>query len=652
EEDYPVQTEAAEDYPVSYSEGESRSASGAEDYPAYYEDSAEQPVYYEEDEDGYRYYYDENGDYPVVFEEEEKGASDDWDSIIKEVLAPKQRELTEEEKERFERQKKWHGSLLYRLFQKTKPFRMKVKAWLDRNKLHPIKRFVSWCRSIPLSGHDLFFFAVAFSMTLSSHFYATIIAGLGCFAIAICFCTQFFRWKYLKPVLISVGFSFLFALYPMIISFIGGTKLQGSLYWAMSVMKGDSKEEDPDSEITVANPNLKTIEINGVTYYYMLADDEDEEDFLNGLKEQAGMSAEEIEEEQAKLDQQRAEEERLAAQASLSEKLLEKKNALDGVLDEYVMAEEGDFYGIPYHEVFYFLIAACFVLGLLCILRDSYFGRAVSSMALYAAFMLLLFIMKELGLPTIMDEDRARGFFGFVFPLVVGMAGDAAVFLILGFRKLRVLMQVVSGGLLAAGLYIVYDSNALITEPVSVGALQTNGAMTSTTRIINTYPNKHWTIVSANDELQMVSDFGWHTETITFLRGMEDYDATDSEMFIPTDNVFFYIEKVPLDYTVPYDGSGQKVSAAGAEKKLPAGNVKLDIYAGEPRWVVMSHMYYWAQQFMKLFPNEMEVFYEDDEFVCYRVRQDAYALYNFAIDYGYNAKSTAGDHRRRRSERE
>ena len=44
----------------------------------------------------------------------------------------------------------------------------------------------------------------------------------------------------------------------------------------------------------------------------------------------------------------------------------------------------------------------------------------------------------------------------------------------------------------------------------------------------------------------------------------------------------------------------------------------------------MSHMYYWAQAFKKLYPNEMEIYYETDDFVCYKLHQ------NVAIDYGYN----------------
>ena len=61
-------------------------------------------------------------------------------------------------------------------------------------------------------------------------------------------------------------------------------------------------------------------------------------------------------------------------------------------------------------------------------------------------------------------------------------------------------------------------------------------------------------------------------------------------------------------------------------------------YIGDDRYVTMSHMYYWAQKFKELYPNEMETYYETDRFVCYRVKQNGYSLYNFAIDYGFNGE--------------
>ena len=113
----------------------------------------------------------------------------------------------------------------------------------------------------------------------------------------------------------------------------------------------------------------------------------------------------------------------------------------------------------------------------------------------------------------------------------------------------------------------------------------------------------------------------------------------DTKILIPTKNIYFFIEKIPLDYSVSYAGSGQSISKKGAGQALPnAGGIV--VYQGENRWIVMSRMYYWAQAFMKKYPNEMKVYYEDDQFICYRIPQNMYHQYNFAIDYGYNQVET------------
>ncbi len=129
---------------------------------------------------------------------------------------------------------------------------------------------------------------------------------------------------------------------------------------------------------------------------------------------------------------------------------------------------------------------------------------------------------------------------------------------------------------------------------------------------------------------------GYHYETIEFLRNQAELKE-DTGITIPTDTVYFFIEKVPilyLDYLNTIRPE-REISLEGAETPLPQVKGILP-YIGDERWVTMSHMYYWAQAFRELYPNEMEVYYETDDFVCYRIRQDGFSLYNFAIDYGYN----------------
>ena len=50
----------------------------------------------------------------------------------------------------------------------------------------------------------------------------------------------------------------------------------------------------------------------------------------------------------------------------------------------------------------------------------------------------------------------------------------------------------------------------------------------------------------------------------------------------------------------------------------------------------MSKLYYWMQEFERLYPTNVRVYYEDRDFVCYEVTQEPYHLFNFAIDYHFN----------------
>ena len=163
-----------------------------------------------------------------------------------------------------------------------------------------------------------------------------------------------------------------------------------------------------------------------------------------------------------------------------------------------------------------------------------------------------------------------------------------------------------------------------------------NEAILCTTNILNDNKgqNNKWTIVSANDELRMIEKYGRHSETIEFLEDMEHWNIT-KEVTIPTGKVYFYIEKKPLNYANGYGGKIPEVSEEEAAKELPE-NSGINAYNGPDRAVTMSRMYYWAQKFKQLYPNELKVYYENERFVCYYIEQNEYSLYNFAIDYGYN----------------
>ena len=90
-------------------------------------------------------------------------------------------------------------------------------------------------------------FAIGFSLTLTIHFYSTMVAGLFCIGVAAGFCFRFVRWKYFRRIMVTGILSVLISVLPMAAGVAMGKGLQGSLYWGMSVITG-GKDEDADTE--------------------------------------------------------------------------------------------------------------------------------------------------------------------------------------------------------------------------------------------------------------------------------------------------------------------------------------------------------------------------------------------------------------------
>lgn len=428
-------------------------------------------------------------------------------------------------------------------------------------------------------------FAVSVSMTLAVHFYGTIIAGLFCVGIAVGFAFRCFRWRYLWRIALAGMTGLLLAVLPMAAAYATGTPLQYSLNWGMSIIasdgEGDTAEEAPGTAAEGADPDES-------------ADEK-------------------------------------AAPAAKPDFSLRAKAAMRAVLNdiEYYVT-----HGQPAMARFLVgSIGALLLLGVLwMILRKYEYGAVLLSVGVFMAELCLVQSAITLGIPQVVEVSRHAMYFAYGFAAVWSLCADGVLFLLFGERR-----QIDLGGLGALAAVCAAVGVTGIRTPVLLSAYETNGAMICLNNILR--ENKEgdtWTICSANDERWMVYEYGRHYELITFLRDMADMEK-GPVITIPTSTVYFFVEKIPvlyLDYinTVRPE---KAVSLEGAEKPLSAAG-GIQPYIEDERWVTMSHMYCWAQEFRRLYPNEMEVYYESDDFICYRVRQEGYNLYNFAIDYGYN----------------
>ena len=472
-------------------------------------------------------------------------------------------------------------------------------------------------KSISLSTWYLVGFVMSFSLIMTGHFYGTIIAGIFCVAIALAFGRRFFSRNYFGPVIAAFFLGIMIALLPMVISFATGTPLQGSFGWGMKVINGESQEpEEEQNEIQTEVPTGEQSTENQLT-----------EQITGDTANEISISEDTI----ITLDDWVIEK-----YQAISKQVIKYSKLSYASIDETVnrdLVEKGN---QNFFAISLICIGWLFFFAIISLLQKRFdYGATLIASLIYLCFLFFLLGSGRMGLKELMDSNRCRIYLAYSMPILFSFVVDAPVYVIFGaFRKKWVmyLASLCFCCIVGTGIYLYKP----IRTPNLIEGLETNQAVTCLTNIIRDNEDMNWTIVSANDELQMGDDHGRHYETIQFLNDME-YTGFKGVVLIPTQYVYFFIEKKPIDYTVEYDKSGQSISKEGAKRSLPEGDTdQIAMYKGENRWIVMSRMYYWAQMYQKLYSNEMKVYYEDDDFVCYRIEQNEYSLNNFAIDYEYN----------------
>ena len=455
-------------------------------------------------------------------------------------------------------------------------------------------------------------FALAFSLTLAIHFYGTMIAGLCCIGIAAGFCMRFLNKEYFRRIMLTGIISVFLAVLPMGIAFAGGTPLQGSLGWGLSVINGDSSDTEDTSENEAAQKQAM------------------EEMAARLIENTQNSNSESVQTGEIPVITE-------APKYSLADKAREIPEKMKNLREMMVRRIQEFIINSQEQWCAYAVLAGIAVLLLLgvvfIILRRITYGEMLMSAGFCMGILTLLLCAGNFGLPVLMDPARCSIYYVYLLIASMTVLGDGVLYLIFMPRILTIPRNAISFILtvsMAAGMI----HQGLVKTPDFISDYVSNGAYTCLTNIIKENKDETWTIVSANDETQMGLDHGWHYETITFLRKQEHINK-DTKLIIPTEKVYFFIEKIPLNYSVVYSGSGQSISKKGASQSLPNSG-GIGMYQGEGRWILMSRMYYWAQAFMEMYPNEMKVYYESEDFVCYVIPQNMYHQYNFAIDYGYN----------------
>lgn len=533
---------------------------------------------------------------------------------------------------------------------------------------------------------NLLVFALGVGATLAVHFYVTIMAFFSCLAAALVYLWRIGSWKRLWFLAVSVFYGAEAGVLPMLAAYVMGKELQGSLRWGLDAMQGGGGGVSLPAAGGSAPSSASVLEMFGGVLRaggdllwadggFLLAP----ACVLLTALVFAGIlmfRSRRMGKRESHRPERRPGRWIPAAAAAAAAAALWAAASLWGPelggLDRAAASN-------PFRTVFYdvhlrgytelfgekggFWIAVLFVViaAAACAAgaasrfqrggkREK--GRSERGVSgyLYLLAVSELFVClhaaSSLGLPSLIAANRIVGAVQLMVCGMLAVAADLALDWIAGGSR--------PGAVRAAavlGCAAIY-CGAYLTDFHTFAFLwpgRCRAAAEVTQRIVSAYPRHSYTVVSMYEERYQVMDYGRHEELLSFVRGLEQ-----PEYSLPTEYIFLYVEKRPVPAEEPYFASGPswlgrenvraaenfdrqssraEISRQAAEQPIAYLEEAIENYLSqEIRTALNSRAYIWCQDFAGMYPAEVNVYYEDDDFVCYVIRQDTGACFNLSLD--------------------
>ncbi|MBQ5399542.1 MAG: hypothetical protein IIU14_08950 [Ruminococcus sp.] len=496
-------------------------------------------------------------------------------------------------------------------------FRQEPKRRKER--FRPLK-LSSW--RAYFSDRYLFILITTVAVSISAHFYATILAAFACIVVVFVYFRRLFRRGVFIKLVTGGLIALLIAVAPMVGAFAEGYPLEGSLYWAMSVMSGSSDKTDSSHAKSSSNSAFSD-------------------------KDESSYESTEPSENKEKTKQMSSLTEK--AKHFVSRTYLglygEQRGKLLFLVDVAVVG-------------FSFLILLChgiinFIRKRMNKKRARYLFKAPEGyliIALTVAFLFMQYKPRLLGLPSVISGPRVTSSIDFYSMFLYACAFDVLFTLLRPLLKERFLKPL--SVLACGGIYFFTQYFGIFHGFLHFELTRYPVAVELTKEIVENMPSYQYTIISTTDELYQVIEGGFHEEWIDFLEKRRKATYT-----IPTSYLFFFIEKHPIHYVHHNFASGPawlgaekyvelfgitgvryptilhgEVSEEEAKKDLGYG-VKRSETASKlkNRVILESKAYMWYKEFSEMYPNDGEVIYEDDDFMCYCVHQNEFSLFSLGI---------------------
>ncbi len=452
-------------------------------------------------------------------------------------------------------------------------------------------------------NENLLLFMMSLAASLAIHFYSTIMAFLLCVSFAVFALPKILKMERFFPLVVAVICGVLIGITPMVGALASGIPFQGSIGWAVGVMEGDELQDEEPEENKAVQKNTSQ---------------NDNRTFIEKLKGKISI---------------------LYWQGYAT--LYQKERAYWIV-------------GLTGLAVILWIIYQ--VIRMICnfitkkSFREKYFNGYMPIVMASILFM-IVYASPALGIPQLLADSRICTTEQLLILSIIAMPTDM-VFTLLSFFLIDCVLQIFSI-MAAAGICISTVMNGNYHGYLYCELSRYNEAIKVTDSIINKFPEFSYTIVSTTDELYHVNQYGRHEELLTFL---QEIDKDDYKL--PTEYVFVYVEKKPLEYGqshyfrgpewlagekytdlyVDFESRCPEINASEISEKEAQKDIlfyarpSLSYTILESRTILESKAYLWCQNFAKLHPFEVNTYYEDENFVCYYFKQNPYALYDLAIE--------------------
>ena len=488
---------------------------------------------------------------------------------------------------------------------------------------------------------DLFLFMTSLAASLAIHFYVTMMAFFLCAAIAIFGIVKVFKKENFKSLVIAVLAGMIISAAPMVLAYASGIPLQGSLNWGMNVMNGtDTKEGRTQQVQSIVNEN------NAETS----SQNESESQSSESIQQESGVTSS-----QSVTSEEKQQKE--TSDASVQEQESQKKSRK--TIWEYMKMVYKYGYAQLYGDTrARWLLGFTLIAGILSAINwiitairfrklpfELYLGITAASV-----IFMILYAAPFLGLPEIIAGARLCLTEQVLLLSMMALPADEVLFAI-GRRKMACILPYLSV-LGVAAIYAGTNYFGVYHSYLYYELTRYNSVVNLTNRIASEYPKQRYTIISTTDETYQVIESGWHEEILDFY-----YKSKLEKYYIPTEYLFFYVEKNPIQYaqyhffagprwlaqkkySQYYKYSNAVISEGSAIK---SSKISEDVL-GEPltdmgkasdaysnlknRTILESELYFWCQDFKARLPYEIQVYYEDEDVVCYMIKQNPEHLYN------------------------